>query len=119
MDITNLESDNSNEVNGVLINDTKKTEENILEAIKSIHIRVEKRNARKSRTILENLDLLYKDEGDWKKFLKYLKQTLCANGSLDKKQKTLMIFGDHRDKLKEFIINKKLAKEEQIKIHGF
>ena len=89
------------------------------EDLKEIHIRVKKRNGRKCITTLEGLNVISDDPILWKKLFRYFKKTLCCNGSLDEVEKTFLLSGDQREKIKKYLLEKKLCQENEIKIHGF
>jgi len=92
-----------------------------MDNVATIHIRVKQRNGRKSITTVEGLsrvqDLNITD------FCKKLKKLLACNGSIAKDEKTqenvLQFQGDHRDVIKNFILQNKLVDPEQIKLYGF
>ena len=83
-----------------------------------INISIQQRNGRKSWTIIDGLlsinDLKLKD------FLKYLKKKLSCNGSIDKQTKTtLIIQGDHREKIIDILSENYFINKDQIVIQGF
>ncbi|MBA43119.1 MAG: stress response translation initiation inhibitor YciH [Magnetococcales bacterium] len=83
-----------------------------------IHIRIKKRNGRKSWTYVEGLP----NNTEFKKdIIKPLKKKLCCAGSLkyDDNKPFLEFQGDHRDSIKKFIIEKGFAEEKNIAIHGY
>lgn len=84
-----------------------------------IHLRVQKRNARQSITSIEGLDHY---QVELKKFLGYLRKTLCCNGSLKKnteKGNIIIVQGDHRDEISKLLKKKYEVRVENIVIHGF
>ena len=84
-----------------------------------MHIRVKKRNGRKCITTIENLDVLEVEMKNWKNLFKFLKKTLCCNGALHEEDKSIVLSGDQREKIRKYFVDKKLCKDENIKIHGF
>lgn len=97
-----------------------------------IHIKVQQRNGRKSWTFIEGLEkvdipetITQKDEIE-KYITKYLedlakllkKHFNCAV-SVKKPENILQMSGNHKLELKQFIISKGYATEDQIKLHGF
>ncbi|KAJ2794760.1 Eukaryotic translation initiation factor eIF-1 [Coemansia guatemalensis] len=86
--------------------------------VSGIHIRIQQRNARKSTTTLQGLP----NEFDLKYMLKYFKKTFGCLGTVvnDKKYgKVIQLSGDQRDKLQDFLIEEKIARAKDIKVHGF
>lgn len=98
--------------------DTKKVLD-IVEDSQEIHIRVKKRNGKKCTTTIENLNVLNNDPAYWETLFKYFRTTLCCNGSLDKDEKSMLLFGDQREKVKKYLLDKKLCTATNLKIHGF
>ncbi|KAJ2828552.1 Eukaryotic translation initiation factor eIF-1 [Coemansia erecta] len=87
-------------------------------AAKSIHIRLQQRNARKSTTTLQGLP----EEFDLKKLLKYFKKTFGCLGTIVKDPeygKVIQVSGDQRVKLSQFLVSEGIAKERDIQVHGF
>jgi translation initiation factor 1 len=83
-----------------------------------IHIRMQQRNGRKSLTIIEGLP----PKLNLKKVLSHFKREFCSNGkivSAEKSEKILKLSGDQRNNVGDFLTDQKLARKEQIKIHGF
>ena len=92
----------------------------LTEATQNVHIRVRKTRGRKCVTTLENLDVINSDPIFWNDLFKHFKKKLChCNGSLDKDEKTMLLFGDQRAKIKKYLVDKELMKEDNIKVHGF
>ena len=87
----------------------------------NIHIRIFQRTSRKYITIIEDLDII-DTQIDLNKIVKYMKKTFFCNGSIKKTKdgKTIInLKGDQRDNIKKILLDKKIVKESQIKIHGF
>lgn len=83
------------------------------EKSKGVHIRIKQRNARHCLTLVEGID-------DPHQILKYLKKTLATNGTLFKEdtRTVIQLQGDHRQKVRDFLIVSKLFEANQIKMHG-
>ena len=113
MDITNFSSKDAN---------IDKESKELKELEQEIHIRVKKRNRRKCTTTIENLELINND----KKFLEVLVKDFrikfkCA-GTVKKNEdnsRHILLFGDHRKNIKEYLIKNNMIGENKIKIHGF
>lgn len=93
-----------------------------------IHIKIKKRTGKTYLTSVENLDKLERPEGinldDFlKKLTKIFKKKFMCGAFIEEDGKTfgkiIVMNGDHRDKLKELLINENIANENQIKVHGF
>ncbi len=93
-----------------------------------IHIKIKKRTGRTYLTYVENLDKLERPEGmDLDEFLKKLtkifKKKFMCGAFVEEDEKTsgkiIVMNGDHREKLKELLLSENIAKENQIKVHGF
>lgn len=83
-----------------------------------IHLRIQKRNARKAITTIEGLT---EHNVNQKKLLAALRKKLCCNGSLKKTEKgeVIIVQGDHRDELSKFLKQELELKDNSIVIHGF
>jgi translation initiation factor 1 len=84
-----------------------------------IHIRLKKRNARKCVTTVEGIN----ETLDFKKIIKHLRHKFNCGGIIaideDTENKVLQLTGDQRDNLKNFLIEEKIAIEEDIIVHGY
>ncbi|KAF7731449.1 Eukaryotic translation initiation factor eIF-1 [Apophysomyces ossiformis] len=83
-----------------------------------IHLRIQQRNGRKTVTTFQGLPKEY----DHKKLLKAFKKEFACNGNLvddEELGEVLQLTGDQRLKIAEFLVNEKIAKKTEIKIHGF
>jgi len=85
-----------------------------------IHIWLQQRNGRKSWTLVENLPIKY----NLQKVLKALKKSYCCNGFVKTSQVAgkhpfLQLQGDHRKRLKSFLVENGMADQEHIHVHGF
>lgn len=83
-----------------------------------INIYVKQRNTKKYWTIIENLkeieNIVIKD------VLKDFKKLLSCNGSINKDENTVIqLQGDHRNAVKDYLLNKFSLREDSIIIHGF
>ena len=95
-------------------------ENDLDEATRQVHIRVKKTRGRKCVTTVENLDVIDTDPLHWKDLFKHFRKKLChCNGSLDEKEKVILLFGDQRTKVQKYLVEKDLVKEDNIKLHGF
>jgi translation initiation factor 1 len=83
----------------------------------NVHIRIQKRNGKKCWTFIENMEKINSDQ----KFLKKLTQSLGKSFQCSAFLKSNMIHltGDHRDKVKEYLVKNLDVSEKNIKIHGF
>ena len=85
-----------------------------------VHIRIQQRNRGKCLTLVEGLDEKWNPNPQ--QMLKYLRKTLATNGTLLKSDngpdKILQLQGDHRQKVRDFLVSNKLCELDQIKIHG-
>jgi len=82
-----------------------------------VHIRVQKRNARKWITSLQNLSI----DLDLHKICAAIKQTYSVNGSVTDSEEfglVIQFTGDIRTRIKEFLIDYGICTEDTIKIHG-
>lgn len=81
-----------------------------------IHIRSQQRNGKKSITIIQNMP----DEYDLKKLVKALRKVYACNGSLTTHKiygDVIMLQGDKRTDVYEFITKVGLVDPEYVKIH--
>ena len=84
-----------------------------------IHIRVQKRNARKFICTVEGLEF---DKKEMKDILKHMKKKFACNGNLVDDEKLGLIIqlqGDMRDKIKTVLIQNYSIDEENIVTHGY
>ena len=79
-----------------------------------IHIKIKQRTARKNTTLIEGLT----EKHDIAKLFTTMKKTFHCNGSIYD-QTSIMLFGDQRLGVKNFLINGNFAKESEIVIHGY
>lgn len=83
-----------------------------------IHIRIQQRNGRKTLTTVQGIHADY----DLKKIVKACKKEFACNGTVVEHPEygeVIQLQGDQRNSIKSFLIKCKLAKEEQVKVHGF
>lgn len=83
-----------------------------------VHIRLQKRNARKSICTVEGLS----ENINFKRVLKHLKKKLCCNGCIveDKTAgKVLQLQGDQRAAVAKFLIEEQLVSRNNLQIHGY
>lgn len=87
-----------------------------------IHIKIKKRTGRTHLTSIEGLDKLEKPEGMklemfLKKFERLLKKKFICGAFIE--DNVIILNGDHRQNVKEYLVSQKYATEQQIKVHGF
>jgi len=83
-----------------------------------IHIRIQQRNGRKTLTTVQGISSDY----DLKKIVKACKKEFACNGTVvdhPEYGEVIQLQGDQRNKIAEWLKKMKLAKEEQLKVHGF
>merc|ERR1711893_300874 len=83
-----------------------------------IHIRIQQRNGRKTLTSVQGLSEQY----DLKKIIKVCKRHFACNGTVVEHPEygeVIQFQGDQREHISRFLREVKLARPEQIKIHGF
>lgn len=81
-----------------------------------VHIRSQQRNGKKSITIIQNMP----DEYDLKKLVKALRKVYACNGALTNHKiygDIIMLQGDKRLDVYEFITKVGLVKPEFVKVH--
>mmetsp|Transcript_23247 Transcript_23247/g.65280 ORF Transcript_23247/g.65280 Transcript_23247/m.65280 type:complete len:128 (+) Transcript_23247:34-417(+) len=97
----------------------KKKKEAQEKAEKSIvHIRVQQRNGRKSLTTVQGIN----PKIDQKKVLKGFKKEFCCNGTVVEDSEfgeVIQLQGDQRQNVQTFLVQEKLVKKDNIKVHGF
>ncbi|KAJ2459060.1 Eukaryotic translation initiation factor eIF-1 [Coemansia sp. RSA 2424] len=83
-----------------------------------VHIRVQQRNGRKTITTIQGLA----EELDLKKIVKYMKKTYACNGTVvedEEHGQIIQLQGDQRTVASTFLIEQKISKKQNVKIHGF
>ncbi|KAJ2875226.1 Eukaryotic translation initiation factor eIF-1 [Coemansia aciculifera] len=93
-------------------NEKKSIQDNI------IHIRVQQRNGRKTITTIQGLA----KELDLKKILKFMKKTYACNGTVvddEEHGEVVQLQGDQRAMASTFLIEQKISKKQNVKVHGF
>jgi translation initiation factor 1 len=87
----------------------------------NVHIKLQHRNKKKCITFVEGLDLINPDDKD--KFInsitKAFKTKFCCGAAIKKPDYVVQLTGDHRENVKNYLIEKKVLKEDQIKMHGY
>jgi len=84
---------------------------------KTVHIRLQQRNGRKSLTIIQGLDELI----DFEKVIKLFKKEFCCNGCIVKDLQlgiVIQLQGDQRESVKNFLINNEISCDNFITLHG-
>jgi translation initiation factor 1 len=101
---------------GGQIDSTGKVEVNIGSGI--IHIRIQQRNGRKTLTTVQGIA----DEFDKKKLVRAFKKEFACNGTVvdhSEYGEVIQLQGDQRNNVCLFLTKIGIAKEEQLKVHGF
>ncbi|KAJ2064892.1 Eukaryotic translation initiation factor eIF-1 [Coemansia sp. S146] len=83
-----------------------------------VHIRVQQRNGRKTITTIQGLA----KELDLKKILKFMKKTYACNGTVvvdEEHGEIVQLQGDQRAMASTFLIEQKISKKQNVKVHGF
>ncbi|KAM9784614.1 eukaryotic translation initiation factor 1 [Syngnathus typhle] len=83
-----------------------------------IHIRIQQRNGRKTLTTVQGIAAEY----DKKKLVKAFKKKFACNGTVIEHPEygeVIQLQGDQRKHICQFLIEIDLAKDEQLKVHGF
>ncbi|TUH05097.1 Eukaryotic translation initiation factor 1b [Bagarius yarrelli] len=83
-----------------------------------IHIRIQQRNGRKTLTTVQGIA----DDYDKKKLVKAFKKKFACNGTVIEHPEygeVIQLQGDQRKNICQFLTEIELAKEEQLKVHGF
>jgi len=83
-----------------------------------IHIRIQQRNGRKTLTTVQGVSA----EFDFKKIVKYAKKEFACNGTVVEHPEygeVIQLQGDQRQNISKFLKQVGLAREDQIKVHGF
>ncbi|XP_075897598.1 eukaryotic translation initiation factor 1-like [Nelusetta ayraudi] len=83
-----------------------------------IHIRIQQRNGRKTLTTVQGIA----DDYDKKKLVKAFKKEFACNGTVVEHPEygeVIQLQGDQRTNISKFIVKYQLAREEQLKMHGF
>ncbi len=83
-----------------------------------IHIRIQQRNGRKTLTTVQGII----DQFDKKKLVRAFKKEFACNGTVIEHPEygeVIQLQGDQRSNVCLFLTKIGIAKEEQLKIHGF
>ena len=83
-----------------------------------IHLRIQQRNSRKSLTTVQGIA----DDYDKKKLVKALKKKFACNGTVIEHPEygeVIQLQGDQHKNICQFLIEIGLAKDDQLKVHGF
>jgi|TARA_B110000211_G_C14020529_1_gene527448 translation initiation factor 1 len=82
-----------------------------------VHIRIQSRTTRKSILTISGLD----DDLDLKKICRFLKKNLRCNGAVVNNKQygdVIQLQGDHREIVKQFLVDNDICLDNQIIIHG-
>lgn len=83
-----------------------------------VHIRLQKRNGKKSIITIQGLA----DDLDLKKISKHFKKLFNCNTHVKHDEKygdIILVQGDHREEIKLFLIKEEIIDKEMIIIHGY
>ena len=83
-----------------------------------VHLRVQQRNRRKCILTITGLD----DDLDLKKICKALRKNLQCNGAVVKDKEfgeIIQLQGDHRQTVRDFLVDQEIVTNDQVIIHGF
>ena len=83
-----------------------------------IHIRIQQRNGRKTLTTVQGII----DQFDKKKLVRAFKKEFACNGTVIEHPEygeVIQLQGDQRSNVCLFLTKIGIAKEEQLKVHGF
>ncbi|KAG9391695.1 protein translation factor SUI1 [Carpediemonas membranifera] len=83
-----------------------------------VHVRITQRNARKSVTTIEGLN----PKISANKVLRHFKKTFSCNGTIithDELGEIIQLQGDQRENVSKFLLEEKLVKKTNLKVHGF
>ncbi|XP_019947854.1 eukaryotic translation initiation factor 1 [Paralichthys olivaceus] len=83
-----------------------------------IHIRIQQRNGRKTLTTVQGISPRY----DKKKLVKAFKKKFACNGTVIEHPEygeVIQLQGDQRKDICLFLTEVNLAKDDQLKVHGF
>ncbi|XP_060084416.1 eukaryotic translation initiation factor eIF1-like [Ylistrum balloti] len=83
-----------------------------------IHIRIQQRNGRKTLTTVQGISPTF----DLKKIVKACKKEFACNGTVVEHPEygeVIQVQGDQRNNIRDFLRKIGLAKEHQLKVHGF
>lgn len=82
-----------------------------------VHLRIQKRNAKKTITIIEGLD-----QTICKTLIKDIRKRFNTNGTLkkdDEDNSVLQIQGDKRLEIKDYLVTQSITAKEKIFLHGY
>ena len=83
-----------------------------------VHVRIQARNRRKCILTIQGLD----DDLDLKKICKYMRRNLQCNGAIVKDDtfgEVIQLQGDHRQAVRDFLVDMKICGKDQLVIHGY
>jgi len=84
-----------------------------------IHIRIQQRNGRKTLTTVQGIN---SEKYDLKKIVKFCKKDFACNGTVvehGEYGEVIQLQGDQRVKVAEMLSKSGMAREDQVKVHGF
>jgi len=82
----------------------------------TVHLRIQQRNGKKCWTFIEGLGTDIVTE----KFIKNLKNKCHCSVTVKKQETniTIQLQGDHRDEIKNYLVDEKITEKDNIKCHG-
>ncbi len=97
---------------------TTKGKEGEVKKPRIVHVRITQRTARKSVTTIEGLNPRISAN----KVLRHFKKTFSCNGFIidhEELGQIIQLQGDQRDKVSKFLLEEKLTRKANLKLHGF
>ncbi|XP_022104194.1 eukaryotic translation initiation factor 1-like [Acanthaster planci] len=83
-----------------------------------VHVRCQQRNGRKMITTVEGIPHIYSQT----RLVKKMKKFFNCNGNVNNEKdfgEVIQLQGDQRKNVKDFLVKIGLAKDSQVKLHGF
>ena len=84
-----------------------------------IHLRIKQRTKKKSITYIEGIKSLKYNDKEIENLTKKFRTSFNCSAALKKDVGVIIMQGDHRDNIKNYLIKNNIVKTDQIKIHGF
>lgn len=81
-----------------------------------IHIHMQQRNGKKCLTLVDGLSKI-KMKYNLDDFAKQLRKKFNCSGIVTK-EKIIQLQGDHREGIKQYLIDQKIISKDKIKVHG-
>lgn len=83
-----------------------------------VHIEIVKRNGRKCYTNITGLENVLKEENFLEDMTTKLKKKFSCGGTIIKLENRIQLNGDHRQGIKDYLVQNKIIEKEHIKVHG-